>query len=287
MTSPKQLEANRTNAKHGSGPRSKDGKARSSRNALKHGLVSGEIVIWDEDSDQFELLRAGLEVDFQPNSTIERELVDRLAGLLWRLRRLPALEAALIEPDPKLEADRESRRAMVFRFTVPRKQRELIVEILNHKDPKLDISGEPSDSPEDSEALRLLPEEDRRYLRAHLRRWKEQMLLDSEEDDDSGIEVCDANNAPGGDNEPTDSRPHGATADAAINSMPAPTARETPGRKRIRESLKSMTTHGDNGMARLSRHESSLMNAVTRTLSLIHSLQASGLVVRDSERRRQ
>ena len=154
MTSPKQLEANRTNARHSSGPRSADGKARSSKNALKHGLVSREIVIWDEDSDQFEILRAGLEADFQPNSTIERELVDRLAGLLWRLRRLPALEAALIEPDPELV---ESQRAMLFQFTVPRKQKELIVEILNHKDPKLDISGEPSDSPADSEVLRLLP----------------------------------------------------------------------------------------------------------------------------------
>jgi hypothetical protein len=61
MTSPKQLEANRTNAKHSSGPKSTNGKARSSRNALKHGLVSSEIVIWDEDADQFELLRAGLE----------------------------------------------------------------------------------------------------------------------------------------------------------------------------------------------------------------------------------
>ena len=69
MTSPKQLEANRTNAKHSPGPKSTNGKARSSRNALKHGLVSSEIVIWDEDADQFELLRAGLGADFQPNST--------------------------------------------------------------------------------------------------------------------------------------------------------------------------------------------------------------------------
>jgi hypothetical protein len=283
MTSPRQLAANRTNAKQSSGPKSAEGKARSSRNALKHGLVSSEIVIWDEDSDQFEILRAGLEADFQPNSTIEHELVDRLAGLLWRLRRLPALEAALIEPDPELV---ESQRLMLFKFVVPREQRELIVEILKHKDPDLDISGEPSDSPEDSEALRLLPEEDRRYMRVHLRRWKEELLLANEEEDDSGIEVHDSNNPPGGDNQTT-SRPDGAATDAAINSMHTPTARETAGRKRIRESLKFITTHGESGMARLSRHESSLMNAVTRTLSLIHSIQASGLVARDTERRRQ
>src|SRR6476620_5198928 len=131
MTSPKQLEANRTDAEHSSGPKSTNGKARSSRNALKHGLVSSEIVIWDEDADQFELLRAGLEADFQPHSTIERELVDRLAGLMWRLRRVPALEAALIEPDPELV---ESQRAMLSQFTLRERQRELIVEILKHKD---------------------------------------------------------------------------------------------------------------------------------------------------------
>jgi hypothetical protein len=291
MTSLKQLEANRRNAKHSSGPKSTEGKARSSRNALKHGLVSSEIVIWDEDPDQFELLRAGFEADFQPNSTVVRELVDHLAGLFWRLRRLPALEAALIEPDPELvESQRrmlESQRLMLFQFTVPTEQRELIVEILKHKDPHLDISGEPSDSPEDSEALRLLPEEDRRYIRAHLRRWKEErMLLASEEEDDSGTKVHDSNNPPGGDNQTT-SRPHGATTDAAINSMHTPTARETAGRKRIRKSLKFITTHGEGGMARLSRHQSSLMNDVNRTWRLIHSLQASGLVARDSERRRQ
>ena len=284
MTSSKQLEANRANAKHSSGPKSTEGKARSRRNALKHGLVSSEIVIWDEDPDEFELFRAGLEADFQPNSTIEHELVDRLAGLLWRLRRLPALEAALIEPDPKSV---DSENLMLFQFTVPREQRELIVEILKNKDPHLDISGEPSDSPEDSEALSLLPEEDRRYLRAHLRRRKEdQMLLAREEDDDSSIEVHDPNNPPGAGNKTTDSRPQGATAGAAINSMHPSTATETAGRKRIRASLKFITTHGENGMARLSRQESSLMNAAKHTLSLIHSIQASGLVARDTERRR-
>jgi hypothetical protein len=49
-----------------------------------------------EDAEQFDPLRAQLEAEFDPNSVIERELVDRLAGLLWRLRRVPVLEAALI-----------------------------------------------------------------------------------------------------------------------------------------------------------------------------------------------
>jgi len=39
----------------------------------------------------------GLEADFKPATTIETELVERLAGLLWRLRRVPVFEAALMQ----------------------------------------------------------------------------------------------------------------------------------------------------------------------------------------------
>jgi len=96
MVSRKQLEANRANAKLSTGPKSDAGRARSRMNALKHGISSQEIVLEEEDAEQFDALRAQLEAEFDPNSVIERELVDRLAGLLWRLRRVPVLEAALI-----------------------------------------------------------------------------------------------------------------------------------------------------------------------------------------------
>ena len=82
MMSRKQLEANRANAKRSTGPKSDAGKTRSRMNALKHGFSSQEIVLEGEDADQFDALRAQLEVEFAPDSVIERELVDRLAGLL-------------------------------------------------------------------------------------------------------------------------------------------------------------------------------------------------------------
>ena len=65
-------------------------------NALKHGLSSQEIVIFDEDPLEFEGLRAALEEAFQPVDAFERELVDQLAGLFWRLRRIPKLEAEVL-----------------------------------------------------------------------------------------------------------------------------------------------------------------------------------------------
>ncbi len=97
MTSEKQLVANRANAKRSTGPKSKNGKARSSKNALTHGLTGADIVVPGEDPEEFEALRAGLYVDFEPTGTIEHELIDRMADVFWRLRRVPKLEALLIE----------------------------------------------------------------------------------------------------------------------------------------------------------------------------------------------
>jgi hypothetical protein len=110
MATRRQLEANRANAKRSTGPRSADGKAQSSKNSLAHGLTAQDIVIADEDPEQFERLRAGLQADFEPTST---KLVERLAGLLWRLRRIPVLEGAL------LDARREETSTRAKDFTLP------------------------------------------------------------------------------------------------------------------------------------------------------------------------
>jgi hypothetical protein len=123
MASHRQLETNRANAKRSTGPKSADGKARSSKNALAHGLTARDIVIGDEDPEEFERLRMGLQADFKPASMIERELVERLAGLLWRLRRIPVLEGAL------LDARQEETASGAQDFTLPVtvEQREVLI----------------------------------------------------------------------------------------------------------------------------------------------------------------
>src|SRR5262245_4309679 len=97
MASDKQVAANRENAKRSTGPQTVAGKALSRVNAYKHGLTAKTIVIGDEDPKAFDRLRADLENEYNPRPGIERELVERLAVLLWRLRRIPTFEAALIE----------------------------------------------------------------------------------------------------------------------------------------------------------------------------------------------
>lgn len=97
MASEKQLQANRANAKKSTGPKTEIGKSRSRRNAWKHGLTAESIIIAGEDGSEFEQLRAALMEGHQPASALEAELVERLAAILWRLRRVPFFEAAILD----------------------------------------------------------------------------------------------------------------------------------------------------------------------------------------------
>ena len=97
MSSVKQVTANQANAKLSTGPKTEGGKRKSRMNAVKHGLSAQTIVVGDEDPADFEALRENLEQDFQPETYLERELVQRLAIYTLRLRRIPAFEAAYMQ----------------------------------------------------------------------------------------------------------------------------------------------------------------------------------------------
>jgi hypothetical protein len=96
MSSQKQIEANRANAKKSTGPKTADGKSRSRGNALKHGLTASLLIIAGEEAEDFDDFRAALMDHHDPQSPLEREFVERLAGILWRLRRVPAYDAGII-----------------------------------------------------------------------------------------------------------------------------------------------------------------------------------------------
>ncbi len=55
------------------------------------------LIILGEDADDFDQLRAELMDEHDPQSVLETELVERLAGILWRLRRVPSFEAAILD----------------------------------------------------------------------------------------------------------------------------------------------------------------------------------------------
>jgi hypothetical protein len=97
MATNKQIEANRANATKSTGPKSQAGKARSRLNSRKHGLTAKNLVIAGECADDFDQLRAELMDEHDPQSALECELVERLVGILWRLRRVPFFEAAIMD----------------------------------------------------------------------------------------------------------------------------------------------------------------------------------------------
>lgn len=81
MASEKQLAANRRNAQSSTGPRTRSGKARSSQNALKHGLSANQVVMLDEDPAAFDALRDDLYADYQPTDPVAEHLPDKLKQL--------------------------------------------------------------------------------------------------------------------------------------------------------------------------------------------------------------
>jgi hypothetical protein len=89
-----QIAANRANARRSTGPRTPEGKAASSRNALSHGAYAGDDTILATGADVYlEDFRA----HFQPIGVLEAHLVEHLAVLASRRDRLAAALDALLE----------------------------------------------------------------------------------------------------------------------------------------------------------------------------------------------
>jgi len=90
--SPRRLAARRANAKKSTGPRTSEGKTAMHLNALKHGFFACDVVnpVLDGPAraDEFNSLLAALLEEFQPESVLERIMIDEIAACCWRIRRL-------------------------------------------------------------------------------------------------------------------------------------------------------------------------------------------------------
>jgi hypothetical protein len=86
------------NENHNPGPRTEEGKQRSSQNALKHGLFSTKsFLLPGENQEEFDKLLYRYNRDHLPKGVTEEDLVRHLAQTEWRRRRIPALEADSIQ----------------------------------------------------------------------------------------------------------------------------------------------------------------------------------------------
>ena len=95
MTSLKQMEANRENGKKAKGKKTIWGKIKSSKNALKHGLLAEQFLIVGENKVEYEEFKQGLIGYYNPLDQLQEEIVFQLISLQWRIRRTTRVEAGI------------------------------------------------------------------------------------------------------------------------------------------------------------------------------------------------
>jgi hypothetical protein len=116
MVTEKKIAANARNATRSTGPRTSSGKTRAKLNAVVHGLRTVSPVLPGESVEDWNSFRTGVIATLAPSGALETELADRVALLMWRLRRVVGYETAVTvaeqdiacaivrgEPDPSEE----------------------------------------------------------------------------------------------------------------------------------------------------------------------------------------
>jgi len=97
MATEAQIIANRRNAQKSTGPRSRQGKAAVSQNAVQHGLLARHDVISSESQADFDLYRDRMLIELAPASPMESMLAERIVSLSWRLKRAGRIQNQTID----------------------------------------------------------------------------------------------------------------------------------------------------------------------------------------------
>lgn len=96
MSTEKQIEANRQNAQKSTGPRTPEGKAKVSQNALTHGLTAKQPVLDTENPEEYTLFCEDFFRHHAPVGILEVSLAQRAADTFWRLQRAQTYETAVL-----------------------------------------------------------------------------------------------------------------------------------------------------------------------------------------------
>ena len=95
MTTIAQIQSNKRNALQSTGPKTIEGKSRASHNALKHGVLSHDLIILDENRHELDGLACGIRETLCPQGAIEEILVEKIINAIWRCRRLTKTEGEI------------------------------------------------------------------------------------------------------------------------------------------------------------------------------------------------
>ncbi|HUU19665.1 MAG TPA: hypothetical protein VMW72_21120 [Sedimentisphaerales bacterium] len=105
MATEAQILTNRRNAQNSTGPRTPEGKAAVSQNAVQHGLSARQAVISSESQADFDLYRERMLAELAPAGPMESMLAERIVSLSWRLKRVCRIQNQVIDA---LNADNTS-----------------------------------------------------------------------------------------------------------------------------------------------------------------------------------
>ena len=105
MATESQIRANRRNAQKSTGPRTSEGRAAISQNAVKHGLSARQAIISSESQADFDIYRERMLSELAPASPMESMLAERIVTLSWRLKRTGRIQNQVIDA---LNADNTS-----------------------------------------------------------------------------------------------------------------------------------------------------------------------------------
>ncbi len=97
MSTESQANSNRKNSAKSTGPRTAEGKARSSRNSAVHGLTGTSPILPGEDPARLQLLVDQYRDALHPQGQVEEDLVERLAVATHRLRRIVRIEVGFLD----------------------------------------------------------------------------------------------------------------------------------------------------------------------------------------------
>jgi hypothetical protein len=96
MATTAQILANRNNSRKSTGPKTAEGKAAVSQNAVKHGLFSDSLIGGENPAD-YEVFHDEMLADLKPVGAVETMLAERIISLWWRLRRAERMQNQVIE----------------------------------------------------------------------------------------------------------------------------------------------------------------------------------------------
>lgn len=95
-TSSARVEANRANAQQSTGPRTPEGKLRSSVNSLRHGLTSKMVLLPEDDLVAYEKFKRSFFDQVKPKGELEEQLAFTLVNTQWRLNRCRFFEESIL-----------------------------------------------------------------------------------------------------------------------------------------------------------------------------------------------